>query len=81
MTEDDFLAIVYVAEEFCHYVASRSPNILRWQVTGGYFNKVVRKDTSQVAAQATFTIKIKFIDAFCILRGGINWCFSVQKYT
>jgi len=56
MTEDDFLAIVYVAEEFCHYVASRSPNILRWQVTGGYFNKVVRKDTSQVAAQATFTI-------------------------
>lgn len=29
MTEDDFLAVVDVAKEFSHYVASKSPNMLR----------------------------------------------------
>lgn len=81
MTENDFLATVYVAKEFCHYVASKSPNMLRWQVTGGYFNKIVRKDTSQVAAHTTSVIKIKFIDALYILRGCINWCFSLSRNT
>lgn len=29
MTEDDFLKSVCVVKQLCHYVASRSPNMLR----------------------------------------------------
>lgn len=81
MTEDDFSAVACGAKEFFHCVASESPNMLRWQVTGGGSNKIVGKDTSQVAAHATSIIKIKFIDASYILRGRINWCFCVQNHT
>lgn len=81
MTEDDFLAVVYAAKEFCHYAANKTPNMLRWQVTGGNSKETTGKDTSQVAAHATSIIKIKFIDASYILRGRINWCFSDQKHT
>lgn len=64
MTEDDFLKSVCVVKQLCHYVASRSPNMLRWQVTRGYFNEIVRKYTSQVAAHPNSIMKIKPIDTF-----------------
>lgn len=64
MTGDGFLATVYVAKEFCHYVASVSPNMLRWQVIGRVSQQNCGERYLPGCSSRNFHNKDK-----------INWCF------